>query len=150
MNLWNGFRDALDTTVVRSALSEASQQREQPAYQSAALRKTMLRRYQAMSHPRVPLSFAPTPNTAILSLMLYSTVVDNGGLSHLPRGTQLLMAATCIPYIAPEGVCTMKWGLSPFMVWEHHQRYYLIKRCVWLSRYHIDMQLHTSTSNAHW
>ena len=119
MDFLNVFRDALDTTIlsVRSALSEAPHTHEQPAYRSAALRKALLRQYQTTPHPRVPRPFVPTQSTPILSLVLYRTVVDSGGLTRLPRGTQLLMAAICIPYIAPEGVSMMKWGLSPFMVW---------------------------------
>ena len=88
-------------------------------------RKNWLEHYQHATQPRVPVAMQVTPNTLLLLHMLGDTIRTQGVIG-LPSGTKLLLAANCLPFFKPGGFSLPTFGLSPFMVWEHHQWYRLV------------------------
>ena len=125
------LRERLEHTArsVHISVSEMFRDSHQPAYSSAAFRQQILHRQQSTPHLRVPVPFMLTPYTPVLAYSMFRTIKDNGGETRIPKGTQLLMAAVCAPFTIPHGVSMTNYALSPFMVWEHHQQYVLIKFC---------------------
>ena len=88
-------------------------------------RKVWLEHYKHATQPRVPVATKVTPNTVLLLYMLGDTIRIQG-VTGLPSGTKLLLAANCLPFFNFGGFSLPKFGLSPFMVWEHHQWYRLM------------------------
>ena len=58
--------------------------------------------------------------------MLFKVIKSVEGITGLPAGTKLLLAANCLPFLKPDGFSLPTFGLSPFMVWEHRQFYRLL------------------------
>ncbi|DBA96327.1 TPA: hypothetical protein ACH3X3_002504 [Trebouxia sp. C0006] len=86
----------------------------------------MLRHYRQADQPRVPAPAKVTPNSIVLLLMLFKVIKSIEGITGLPAGTKLLLAANCLPFLKPDGFALPTFGLSPFMVWEHRQFYRLL------------------------
>lgn len=100
-------------------------QQSTPGYGTDYRRKTWLRHYEHADQPRYPTPMAVTPNTVLLLYMFVKTVRVQG-LTNLASGTKVLLAASCLPFLKPGGFPSPKFGLSPFMVWEHRQWYRLL------------------------
>lgn len=98
----------------------------EPPHSSAALREAILRHYQNHDQPRVPAPLHLTQNSVLLLYMLWKVVRGIDGITGLPPGTKLLLAANCLPFLKPGGFSLPTFGLSPFMVWEHRQYYRLL------------------------
>ncbi|DBB01243.1 TPA: hypothetical protein ACH3X1_001113 [Trebouxia sp. C0004] len=94
-----------------------------PRYKSLTFREAMLRHYQQADQPRVPAPANVTPNSIVLLLMLFKVIKSVEGITGLPAGTKLLLAANCLPFLKPNGFSLPTFGLSPFMVWEQRQFY---------------------------
>ncbi len=97
-----------------------------PRHNSATFRDAMLRHYRQADQPRVPAPAKVTPNSIVLLLMLFKVIKSVEGITGLPAGTKLLLAANCLPFLKPDGFALPTFGLSPFMVWEHQQFYRLL------------------------
>ena len=104
-----------------SRLQSSQDHGEQSVYRSSALRKRVLADHHGLRHTRVPDPFHFSQHTALLSFLTLRTVLDAGGLKRLGKGTQILVAATCLPFCIPGGLSLQTNGLSPFMVLEHRQ-----------------------------
>ncbi len=99
---------------------------DKPPHSSVSLREAILRHYQQADQPRVPASVHLTQNSFLLLFMLWKVVRGIEGITGLPTGTKLLVAANCLPFLKPGGFSLPAFGLSPFMVWEHKQYYRLV------------------------
>ena len=88
-------------------------------------RKIWLRYYEHADQPRLPMPVAVTPNTLLLLYMFVKTVTTQG-VTGLPSGTKLLLAANCLPFLKPGGFPSPQFSLSPFMVVEQRQWYRLV------------------------
>lgn len=99
---------------------------DKPRHSSVLFREAMLRHYQQAAQPRVPGPLLWTPNSVLLVFMLLKVTRSVEGLTGMPTGTKLLLAANCLPFLKPGGFSLPAFGLSPFMVWEHRQFYRLL------------------------
>ena len=99
-------------------------------------RKRWLEYYQHAVQPRVPAGITElTPNTIML-LCVLANPTRIQGVTRLPHGTKLLLAATFLPFLKPGGFSLPKLGLSPFMVCEHRQWY----RMLTAGFHHVDIE----------
>jgi membrane associated rhomboid family serine protease len=90
-------------------------------------RRELLRQYQEGTEPTVPRTPQPTQESALLVLQLWLSIENGlGGISEIPVGTQLLLAANCLPFLNDTGFSLPVFGHQPFMIWEHKQLYRLV------------------------
>ncbi len=90
-------------------------------------RRELLRQYQEGTQPTVPRTPQPTQESALLVLQLWLSIENGlGGISEIPNGTKLLLAANCLPFLNDTGFSLPIFGHQPFMIWEHKQLYRLV------------------------
>ncbi len=104
---------------------QSDDQRQQP--DPDYLRNALPSRYRQDGRPRIPASPQPTGESALLLSKLWLSLENRaGGLVGIPKGTKLLLAANCLPFLNRNGFSLPVFGQQPFMTWEHKQFYRLV------------------------